>query len=281
MRTIKFSVAGSGLETDAPSVEDLLDQIRDYFDILSAVESAVAGDNSSVIEWRIVSASKNSPLLFEFAPYAKQYAVNIDARVELVVRNTARGLSGLKDGGQRPPYFSEKTLAKAERLFERVTNGLATTEIDYGSDLPSVRLTRVSASAAASNVKRILTPPPKSYTEIGSVEGTTFGFDRDGWGHHILKIRLRMTGDEINCRLNGQALHEVEIRRVGEIWKNSRIQLYGTIFYKALGKVSRVDGRRIRFLRGRDQLPTIDEIQDEGFTNGKTTETYLEGLRDG
>ncbi len=73
-------------------VDDLLDQLRDYFDILKGVEEALAGDGKNEVEWRIVNASKNSPLAFEVAPFARRYAMNVDRRVTKVVQATAIGL---------------------------------------------------------------------------------------------------------------------------------------------------------------------------------------------
>jgi hypothetical protein len=34
----------------SPTVEDLLDQVRDFFEILKGVEQAVAGDGSTAVE---------------------------------------------------------------------------------------------------------------------------------------------------------------------------------------------------------------------------------------
>jgi hypothetical protein len=281
MAHIKLKIVGRSLETDAPTVEDLLDQLRDYFDILKGVEEALAGDGRAEVEWRIVDASKNSPLSFEAAPFARQYAMNVDRRATEVVRATAIGLRQLQTRGRRPDYFSEKVLAKAERLFERVTNGLGATIVDHGPDLPTLELTPAVAYAAAAHVKKILEPPPKAFDEIGSIEGIAHGPDLDGWGNRIMKVRVRLTGDDITCRLSGQALSEVEARHVGDLWKDCRVEVHGIIHYKALGQPSRIDAERIRFLRASSDLPSVEEIQDEDFTGGMSTEDYLASLRDG
>lgn len=281
MRTIKFKVSGRGAGTDAPIVADLLDQIRDYFDILNGVEQAVAPDGVVEIEWRIVGASKNSPLSFEAAAFARQYAMNVDARAEAVLRYTANGFSDLQTRRGRPPFFSEKVLFKAEKIFERVTNGLSETAVDYGHDLPAMNLNRGNAYAAASFVQQILRPPAKAYKEIGSIEGIAHGFDKDGRGYPVLKIRHRLTGDDINCRLSGQALQEIEMRHVGDVLGDCRVHLSGVIHFKAVGKISRVDADNVRFLRKRSELPDLDDILDEGFTGGLRSEDYLERLRNG
>ncbi|HEY8097456.1 MAG TPA: hypothetical protein VIE65_15395 [Methylobacter sp.] len=281
MRTIKFKVSGRGADTDAPTVADLLDQIRDYFDVLNGVEQAVALDGKVEIEWRIIGASKNSPLSFEAAAFARQYAMNVDMRAEAVLKHTANGFKSLQTRQGRPPFFSEKVLVKVERIFERVTNGLSETDVDYGPDLPGMILTRGNAYAAAVFVEQILRPPAKAYKEIGSIEGIAHGFDKDGWGYPSLKIKHRLTGDEISCRLAGQALQDIEARHVGEVLRDCRVQLSGVIHFKALGKISRVDATAVRFLRRSSELPGLDEIFDEGFTGGLRSEDYLERLRNG
>src|SRR5437870_2018462 len=101
-RKIKLSIRARG-PTDSPTVEDLLDQLRDYFDILEGVEDAIADDGRRAVEWRVVSASANTPITIEAAAFPKDFGVNIDKRVEIVTRHTALGLSALKTGGERPP----------------------------------------------------------------------------------------------------------------------------------------------------------------------------------
>lgn len=281
MIRVKLKVSGSAVDTDAPTVADLLDQIRDYVDVMNGVEQAVAPDGKVELEWRIVNASKNSPLSFEVGAFARQYAMNVDMRAEAVIKHTANGFNHIRTGRGRPPYFSDKVLTKAERIFERVTNGLSQTGIEYGLGLPSMELNRGSAYAAAAAVREILNPPAKPYRELGSVEGIAHGFDRDGWGNPILKIKHRLSGNDVTCRLFGQALDDIEKRHVGDLLRGCRVQLTGEIHFKALGKISRVDAKTVRFLRPSHELPSIEDILDEKFTGGARSEEYIERLRDG
>ena len=68
---------------------------------------------------------------------------------------------------------------------------------------------------------------------------------------------------------------------MGDLWRNCRVFLYGKIHYKAPGRIGRVDANRIRFLRGSDDLPSLDEVVDQNFTGGLSSEEYLEKLRNG
>ena len=42
-RTVKISIRARG-DTDSPTVEDLLDQLRDQFKVLEGIEEAIAED---------------------------------------------------------------------------------------------------------------------------------------------------------------------------------------------------------------------------------------------
>ena len=102
-RVIKIKISARGVETDAPTVEDLLEQLRDYFDLLKEVEVAIAPDGSNAIEWRIVNAGRSSPLSFEAEAYPRQYGVNIDDRVDIVATKTANGLVARRELRRESP----------------------------------------------------------------------------------------------------------------------------------------------------------------------------------
>lgn len=280
--SVRLSISGKGDETDAPTVEDLLEQVRDYLDVLRGVESAIAPDGKNAIEWRIVGASRNSPLALDIAAFPVKHAMNVDRRALATVRGVADGLKALAMRAERPSYFTDRVVAKAERLFERVTNGLASTVIDHGPDLPSIALTPPAARVAAAHVKSILKPPlARPYREIGSVEGRFHGFGLDGLGRELLQIRHRLSGDEIKCVLSGEAKSEVASRRIGEVWSNKRLRVHGMVHFKSVGVISHVEATQVVFLRDRDQLPSLEEIEDESFTGGLSSEAYLAKVRDG
>lgn len=280
-RTIKLTIRGRGADTDAPTVDDLLDQVRDYFDIIESVEGAVAGDAGTAIEWRVVSATTNSPLAIEAAAFPRTFATNIDRRAELTIRNTAVGLAALQSGASRPAYFTDAALAKAQKFFERVSNGLDLTVVDHGPGLPQVTITPPEARAATINIKSVLAPVAKPYKELGSVEGYIKSVESYAWRHPILRIQHRLSGDEVKCFVRGEALQQVRSLEVKEVWNRRRVLVFGTVFYKSVGRIERVDVTQVRFLRERRDLPKVEDILDTDFTHGLRTEDYLERLRNG
>jgi hypothetical protein len=278
-RTIKLSIRARGV-TDSPTVEDLLDQIRDYFAILEGVEEALAEDGRRAIDWRVTGASKSSPLTIEATPFPKDLAVNIERRSEIVASHTALGLVALKGGIERPSYFTDRVLQRAQKMFERVTNGLDETIIDHGVGLPALDITPAVARAAAANTRSVLTPKAKPYKELGSIEGNAQRIERDGFGRRILWVRYRLTGESIKCLVSGEAERQLEHHQIKDVWRYRRIQIYGMLHYRGLGDLREVEAIRVRFLRDRNELPTADDILDPNFTDGMRSEDYLARLRD-
>jgi hypothetical protein len=277
---VTLSVSGRGTETDAPTVEDLLGQVRDYFDVLAQVEAALAEDGESAIEWRITNAHKNSPLSIEAEAFPRQFGVNVDRRTELVIESVASGLRQLQQAAQRPAYFNDKALTATQRIFDRVTNGLDMTRFEHNGGRPTIELTTSSARVSASNVREVLAPKGRPYKEFGSVEGHFLGISRDR-GRPVFRIKHRLSGDEVKCFVSGEAEREISIREIGEVWSNRRLQVHGTIHFKAAGRISHIDATQVRFMRERNELPDLNEIVDPDFTGGLASEDYVARLRDG
>ena len=138
-KSIKLRIRARG-PSESPTVDDLLEQLRDYFDILEGVEEAVAGDGRIALQWRIVSASTNSPITIEAVAFPRDFGVDITARAAIVTRQTALGLDTLRRKAERPSYFTEKVLQRAENLFERVTNGLPNLTLRHKAPLDNLRV---------------------------------------------------------------------------------------------------------------------------------------------
>ena len=280
-KIVKLRISGHGGDTDAPTVEDALDQMRDLLEVLRGVEEAVAEDGASKIVWRIVSASKSSPLAFEIEAFPKHYGTNIDKRVGVVMTETALGLASLQTNAERPNYFTDKVLVRAHRIFERVTNGLSQSDANFGDGLPPLMLTPNTARTAARNTYNVLKPADKPYKELGSVEGLFRGAEHDGHGRRIVLVKDRVTGELIKCFVFDTALANVEVRQIKEVWQNQRIQVSGKLHYRARGKLVQIDAYSFRFFRSRSELPQIDDIIDPDFTGGLRSEEYLDRLRSG
>lgn len=283
-KVIKFTISGHGADTDAPPAEDVLDQIRDYLDILNGVEKAASGSPGSAIIWRITDASRKSPLALNIEAFPKHFATNIDDLYRIVVRDTARGLEVLQSRAERPPNFTDDVMKKAHRAFERVTNGIGMSGADFGDDLPKITLTPTIARNAARNIQTVLASPDRPYQEIGSVEGNLNGIELDGFGRRVAHLTARVSGQQVKCIIPREAtsmIRDLEMIEVRDIWRSRRVVVFGRIHFRSLGNIEHVIADGICFLRQRSELPQVDDIIDLNFTNGTRSEDYLEGLRYG
>jgi hypothetical protein len=260
-RIVKISVRGHGPETDAPAVEDAIDELRDYLDIFRGVEEAVAGAPTSAVIWRMVDARRSSPLAFDIQAFPRYFATDISDRVEIILTETARGMATLQARAERPRHFTNSVMRKVHRVFQRVTDGLILSEVDFGAELPPARITPTVGRNAARNVELILPTPDKPYQEIGSIEAYVHGAALDGFRRRVLYVTDRIT--------------------VRDLWRNRRVQVSGRIHFVGSGKIDHLDVQNVRFLRNRSDLPQVDDIIDPDFTGGMRSEEYLERLRDG
>jgi hypothetical protein len=276
---IKFQIRGSR-EGDAPTVDDFVDQLRDLIGLIEGVERAL-GDGGEAIEWRVTQASTNSPIAIEATPFPKQYGVNIDARVLAVKTAAAAGLHALLTDRMRPTYFDQNVLSRAKRIADRVTSGLAETVIDWGDDAESFSLTSKTAGFMASNAAAVLKPKVRPYSERGTLEGFHDGLFPGNAGKPELYVRSRRTGERIKCTLTPEAAADIRHREIGEVLAGRRLQVRGTLHYKAPHHLDHVTAEHVRVIPRNEELPTLDQIIDPNFTDGLSTEAYLEAVRNG
>lgn len=279
-KPIKITIRGTDARgTDAPTVEDLLSQIQDFVTLLHGVEGALAEDGQ--IEWRVTDASRNSPLTLEMTPYSRDHAVNIDRRAGDVVRATSAGFAALSKGVERPMYFSDAIMTRAENIFERVTNGLAETVVDtsqYEGAEP-IRLTEEYARPAVRLFAERKKTKALKYRELGSVEGFISKVELDGYKRPIVWLRHRIDGQSVKCIAKGNALDRIGHYEVAEVLKDLRVQVFGIIHYKDLEKIESVEVDAVHVFPPDCDLPDFDDIVDPDFTGGTEAAEYLRNLR--
>jgi D-Tyr-tRNAtyr deacylase len=279
---IKIVVKGTDNSgVDAPTVDDLLMQIQDFVSVLKGVERGMTGGEEELI-WRVTDVTKNSPLAFEITPYPKKHAMNIDNRAEEVVVNTSAGLHAIAEKGERPLYFSDAIVSKAEKIYARVTNGLSETTIDFGAYkiAKPVTISKVMATQSMRHISTIKTPSPVPYRELGSIEGFITKVERDGHGRPIVWITTRLDKQEVKCLAEGNALNRIGHMEVERVWKGSRVKVFGDLYYKALGKLDKIEADTVQFYEDDEKLPSIDVIVDPNFALGVESAEYLRQLRE-
>lgn len=276
---IKFKIRGSH-GVDAPTVDDFADQLRDLISLIQGIERGLS-ERSGSIEWRITHATTNSPIAIEATPFPKHVGVRIDHRVLAVKEIAAAGLRALQNDAERPSYFDNNVMKHAKRIAERVTNGLSETVIEWGDQEGEFRLTPRAASLLASNASAVLKPRIRPYIERGTIEGFHDGIQPDISGKHVLFIRSRRTGQRIRCVLGPKASEDLGQREIREVLSGRRLQVRGAIHYKTPHEIDYVEVDSVRIIPNAGEIPPLDQIVDRNFTNGLSTEEYLESIRNG
>ena len=76
----------------------------------------------------------------------------------------------------------------------------------------------------------------------------------------------------------GVAFQQLNFVPLGEIWNGLRVRMYGLLTYEHEDKIKsfHVDHPEVLDQRG---LPKMDDIVDPNFTDGLSTEDFLEDIR--
>ena len=282
-KPIKITVRGTSHRgDDAPTVEDLLSQIQDFVEVLHGVEDAVSDNGSGEIVWRITNATKNSPLTFEITPYPKNHAMNIDQRAAKVVGAVAEGFQAIATSGERPMYFSDQVIGRAEKIYNRVINGLAETVVDFSEyeDVPELQVNKVTARAGVEHIASFRKPAPIAHRELGSLEGHIAKVELDGFHRPIVWLRSRLDGQIVKCISGDGGLDRIGHFEVAEVLRGLRVRVHGMMNYKDLEQIANIEVDGVHVFEPDKELPDMDAIVSPGFTGGIEASAYLEALRE-
>lgn len=279
-KSIRLTIEGAGeAGKNAPTVDDLLGQIRDFVEVLEGVERAYSEDHTVQIVWRVTDAERENPISFELTPFATNPAIFVDARAEQVELATMAGFAWIGQGYGRPSYFTDETLTKARKIHSRVLNGLAATTMTL-QDTPDMEPVVIDLETARKVERAFVASLPAAtpHRSLGSIEGFVARAELDGFGRAILRFKSRLDGTEIKAIASGKAFRQIEAMRLSEVWEGIRVRVYGTIHHKSVASIDHIDADYIE-LMDKMSLPGIDDIVDPNFTGGLSTEDYLTELR--
>lgn len=280
-KPITFTVTGSDrFGVDAPTVEDLLGQIEAWIDVLRNVEGAVSQGGKPELVWRVTDAHKNSPLTFEVTPYPETHGMNVEQRATRVVTAAATGVKQLIETGERPLYFTDQTVDRVEKVYARVTNGLAETVVDFSNyNVPNFEATPETARKSIERIKATRLAAPVSHRELGSLEGFISKVELDGHGRPIVWLRSRLDDQEVKCVSDSAGLSRIGHLEVSEVLRGLRVRVHGVLHYKDLERVGSVSVETVHVFESDDTLPGPADIVDPDFTGGLESSDYVEALR--
>lgn len=263
-----ITVLPSSEHPDFLTVQDAMMQIADAFALLK-------GEGSDGYDWRLVSATTNSPFVAVGELIAMTAApAGLLADAVLRADEAFQGLSDILDGEESHGDFD---VSLARKLLARNLNGVGLTRIDLdgfpelviGPERAATALETVAAPKLATSPKRVR----------GSIEGELVdaGHYR---GHPALKLKERGKGRVVWCRipesLEEEFAGEASLR---DVWNHARVRLRGWIEYSKTGGIASMTAETIQHVRSRPV--STEELFDRSFTSGLDAVTYTDRLRDG
>lgn len=280
---VELSIAGRG-EADAPFLGDLIEQIQDFFAMLNGVAEAITGDTVERFDWQVVGLSKNSPARLTVEAVARAGHSDGPAVAARARDLTADGLRQLVAEGTRPVYWNDNVIEASSRFLRRITHRLSSTTVgDIGDGAAAFTIGTAAAIEGLRHLEIVReTEPVHPYKELGSFEGHIQNVGTDGWQRPFIIIRSRLSGADVKCFLSGEALRALEDEPVAQVvWRNRRVSALGILKYRSVGRLSQAEVSSLDFAEPDERLPQLEEIIDANFTDGLTSEGYLERVRNG
>ena len=277
MKPLRITVEPSAKHPDVLSIHDAMQQVLDFFDLLTDQ------DNANIV-WNLTFASIRSPFVVEGAPVDLRTNAAAFTAVETQVRIIERAFNSIVTGDPLDRDFPAEKLKSAERFLERNTNGIGRTECNFGSDEPAVTIEPRIAERSLTVIRR---EPDVLYNylfstfarrEVGSIQGqiVEIGTYYDKPAVHV---REHSTNRDIWCQVDERALGEIErMITAGDVWRHRRVMVRGELSYDSCGQLVRVYEGRVSYVDAKDIA--LEDLYDTEFTEGLPAHEYLDRLRE-
>jgi hypothetical protein len=280
MTRVSVTVQASATHPGVLDVKDAMQQVLDFFDMLSADE-----DKASVV-WNLVFAGTNSPFRAEAEAVSLHPDVDVTAIAKTRLRETSDFLDDVSQGKAPRRRLGKKRTDAARKLLRRNTVGIGLTTARFeGLQRDPIRVTPKIAEIAVAAIdadvadKFDLLPAKRARIEIGSVEGTLIDVGTD-YSFPAIHIREHKSGDNVTCRIDlGFAEEIAQSATFKDVWEHRRVIVRGRIHYNEEGEILRVHARTVRRVAPRDM--TLRDIEDPDFTGDLGTSEYIKRLREG
>jgi len=261
MATIKLLLKGA---PENISLKSFASALTNSLGILQDLDVAISHEPQGSLEWVVTKLSTGS------------LSVTIESRSRLIARNFGPdaaeafvvGLEKIEMEGTSPPYLSEYGIKRVRSLA-----GLIGRDGVAGIQVTDLERTAEISRLALDNIREITKVRDSA---IGSVEGTIETLSIHGRPKFVLyESRTRKA---VTCQFTREDWFE----RIKEVM-GKRVMVAGLVRYNMKGEPLRIELENIRLIRGRADLPTIEELSgsDPQFTGDLSTEEYIKRIRNG
>lgn len=274
---VKIKIQPSGGATSALTVEDAMQQVLDFIDMLRAADLS---SKSERIVWRLESAHTNSPLEVTAFATGPDPSVSVAYQARKTAERLTKTIETLENGGGIPDWMDQTAANTAERFFKRNMNGIGRTDILI-NDQPATTIVHATAKIAALSIEKSriqvqLEKPDWTRTEYGAIEGeiiSTTSFHTKP----ALVIKERLSGDKINCILSDELAQIAGPEHSwDETWDQKRFLVSGELHYNSDGKLLKINAIRLKEIVA--SSVDLDAIRDLELIEADAISTVQKGM---
>ena len=275
--TVTIVIHPSGTDVDNLTVADAMQQVLDYFFLLSKAELRDPSSGATLV-WRLERASTNSPFTVEAAPISSHPGVSIERQAAQVITAFQEGVDDVLHARTKPAWMDGESQQAFKRILERSLNGIGRTDFISGYQKLPTTIDHRTARRAQNyldvvSTEEALLVQDLTRKEYGSVDGhvtdATTWYDRPAF-----RMRVRLSGANVICVISKTLVDTIgDAHRWSEVFKKQRVLVSGLCHYNADGNLTRIDVDSITEIKGRDV--SISELRDKNFNGGSTPAEHL------
>lgn len=276
---LKIEVTG---KTEAIPVDSFLELVSSTLAVLQDLDVAISQTENATLDWEIIGASLNSPLLLTIGAKSE---VGADVAPE-VIRAYLDGIEQIEKGYENPPpYFTETALRKTREIVAVINDGIKKVAFSTLSREPIVpsrkaleNLTVIlEAQAAEDEIETVAELHLHTYSrkeEKATITGTLETVTVHGNKPKFV-IYDSLTDNKIDCFFPEELLDEVKQALP------SRVRVSGTAKHNKQGHPISVIVETFKALRKRNELPSFKDLEGINFSGSLDPTEYIRRLRNG
>ncbi len=263
-------------------VNDALQQVLDFLKVVEAAGRSLSSDPQRAFDWKLESASTNSPFTVVAVAEARNPSVDVSKPAAEAKRATALAFRQIHARRVAPAWLDQDARVALRSVYQRNLNGVASTRVGRAQDADFIEVTHETAALDVESLKALapLAAPMDIPARqiVGELAGHLLGVGRYR-GHPALTILSAQYGrvvctvaDTLVAKLGGEKTLE-------DVWTGRSVAVSGTLFFGVGGVLNRVVADEIR---DRVAAPvSLSLILDGEFTSGLEPTDYLDGLHGG
>lgn len=284
---LKIEVTG---KTSAIPVDSFLELVSHTVSILQGLDVSISQSEHATLEWQIIEARLNTPLMLTIEGIAE---VGADISKE-VIDAYLRGFDEIeKNGSNIPPYFTAESLQKAKNLASVLNDGISKVAFFAPNRTPVettrrtlenlIGLIEAKKEEEALELKEATTPrielhayPSAKIREESTLIGRLETVTVHG-GKPKFVIYDPLTEKKIDCFFSEKDFEEVQELLSLDPY---RVSVTGKARYNRQGRPISIEVESFTKLRSREELPQFRDLEGINLSGELDPTEYIRRMRD-